>query len=299
MSGVTGFENAPFTLSGRRIKASFHCHTLRSDGGLSPGETVKRYLDAGIECLGITDHRTVTRAAAPPGADILLIDSTENGGNPDIIGVGVAEPAPKELPLAERAAMLAEQGGFTIAAHPTYCAVLPQEYAECNDLMAMEIYNAYCDAAYTNGYATELWDMVLGMGKRIWGAASDDAHLNPAKRYYSDAGLGWVEVWVERLDEDPVMNALKSGAFFSTQGPVFDRIAVEENAIRIRCSPVRQVRWRTFGKEGYVDYAPDGSALTGSVLPDWFRPDKYVRIELVDCEGKRAWSNPFFTSPVQ
>ena len=296
MTAPFKFEIAPSILSGHRIKAGFHCHTINSDGGLSPEETAERYYAKGIQCLGITDHGRVTQVTCLPGKEFIAIGATENGGDPDIIAVGVNAPVPKDLPLPERATMLASQGGFTIAAHPTYCAGLPGAYAECADLMAMEIYNAYCDAAYANGYAVELWDMVLGQGKRIWGVAGDDAHLNTKKRHYSDAGLGWVEIWVEALAPKPVLHALKQGAFFSTQGPVFDEILVEESTIRLKCSPVEQVRWRTFGSVGYVEYAPKDSQLTNSSLPDRFRPRKYVRIELVDRHGKKAWSNPFFVN---
>jgi len=282
------------TLAGPRIKAGFHCHTLNSDGGLSPGETAARYRSRNFQCLGITDHARVTQLDGPIADGFLAIGATENGGDPDIIAVGIQAAVPRDLPLAKRANLLAGQGGFTIAAHPTYCRVLPSDYVDCPDLMAMEIYNAYCDAAYANGYATELWDMVLGQGKRIWGVAGDDAHLNPGKLHYSDAGSGWVEIWAERLSKECVLKALKQGAFFSTQGPVFEKITVADGTIRLECSPVTQIRWRTFGKVGQVEYAPKNSQLTNACLPAWFRPSKYVRIELVDRDGKKAWSNPFF-----
>lgn len=288
------FERAHFRYSGRGIKTGLHCHTTRSDGGLSPTETVERYRSKGFQCVGITDHGQVTQLESSLGDEILVLQATENGGDPDLIGIGVESAVEPSLPLPERARLLAGQGGFTIAAHPTYCGVLPGVYAECADLMAIEIYNAYCDAAYANGYALELWDMVLGLGKRVWGVAADDAHLNPKKRHYSDAGLGWVEIWADALAPEPVLHALKQGAFFSTQGPVFNEIVVQDGTIRLTCSPVEQVRWRTFGAVGHVEYAPEGSALTGSSLPDWFHPCKYVRIELVDRRGKRAWSNPIF-----
>lgn len=294
MQNTYRFENAPFVLSGQRIKAGFHCHSLNSDGGLPPEETAKKYYEKGFQCLGITDHGMVTRAESPAGGEMLLTGSSENGGQPDIIGIGIKEPVDKDIPLRERARMLAAQGGFTIAAHPAYCAALPETYCECPDLMAMEIYNAYCDAAYANGYALELWDMVLGMGKRIWGVAGDDAHLNPRKRHYSDAGLGWVEVWQESLEEKSILTSLKKGEFFSTQGPVFKQIAAGENGISLKCSPVKQVRWRTFGSVGHVEYTEENSSITEASLPEWFVPSKYVRIELVDHAGKRAWSNPFF-----
>ena len=288
------FEPSPFDRPGKWIKAGFHCHSLNSDGGLTPEATVHRYRAKGFPCMGITDHRTVTPTEVFSDDDFVGIDATENGGQPDIIGVGVAAPVPTDLPLCERAKRLADQGGFTIAAHPTYCGVVPEEYLSCSDLMAMEIYNAYCDEAYTNGVATELWDMVLGQGKRIWGVAGDDAHLNPKKRYYSDAGKAWVELWVDHLSKENILTALKEGIFYATQGPRFASIMVEESTIQITCSPVRQVRWRTFGSVGFVDYAPNGGCLTRSHLPEWFTPHVFVRIELVDRQGKKAWSNPFF-----
>ena len=281
-------------LGGPRVKAGFHCHSLKSDGGLSPQETIEVYRSKGFDCLGITDHFLVTDPGTSPNRGMVVIPSTENGGKPDIIGVGVSAPVDEDLALAERAELLTAQGGFTIAAHPAYCAVLPDAYVGCEGLQAMEIYNAYCDMAYTNGYALELWDMVLGSGKRIWGVAGDDAHLNPGKRFFSEAGLGWVEIWTEISGEREILAALKEGRFFSTQGPVFDSIEVEGGAIRVRCGPVREVRWRTYGKVGFVDYSAKTGELTESHLPDWFEPNIYVRIEMVDARGKRGWSNPIF-----
>ena len=103
-----------------------------------------------------------------------------------------------------------------------------------------------------------------------------------------------MEVWTAALSCEAILHALKQGAFYSTQGPRFESIAVEGSTIRAACSPVSQVRWRTWGSVGFVDYAPEGGCLLQSTLPEWFRPRVFVRIELVDDQGKRAWSNPFF-----
>ena len=287
-------EPTPFVGPGRWIKAGFHCHTLHSDGGLTPEETARTYRDLGYGCLGITDHHVVTDGEGLSTPEMLLINATENGGDPDIIGVGVAEAAPFHWSLNQRAAALARQGGFVIAAHPHYCAVDLDDYVNCPDLHAREILNAYCDQAYANGLATEVWDMVLGRGKRVWGVAGDDAHLNPKKRYYSHAGQAWVEVWARELSQAGVLDALHAGAFYSTQGPRFTAIEADGPEMHIACTPVAQVRWRTYGRVGFVDYAPEGGDLTRSALPDWFEPRVYVRVELVDRQGRRAWSNPVF-----
>ncbi len=294
MTADPTFEPSPFDRPGHWLRGGFHCHTLQSDGGLSPAETVACYRARGYQVLGITDHAMVTDTGGLSGDGIVALPSTENGGDPDIIGVGVDAAVPPEWSLANRARALADQGGFTIAAHPTYCAATPADYLRCPDLMAMEILNAYCDEAYANGYATELWDMLLGQGKRIWGVAGDDAHLNPRKRYYSDAGRAWVEIWAAEQTPSGILAALKSGAFYSTQGPRFASIRVAGPRIEVECSPVAQVRWRTYGSVGFVDHAPDGAPLTRSALPESYNPRVFVRVELVDADGKRAWSNPIF-----
>ena len=288
------FEPTSFSGQGTWVKAGFHCHTTNSDGGLSPEETVGYFREKGYRCLGITDHGKVTPVASFSDRDFIGIDSTENGGDPDIVGVGVSSALPADSPLADRARGFAEQGGFTIAVHPTYCRVTPEEYLGCPELMAMEIYNAYCDEAYTNGVATELWDMVLGQGKKIWGVAGDDAHLNPRKGYYSDAGKAWVEIWTNDFTREGIINAMKCGAFYSTQGPGFTSLSVSDSHIQIECTPVKQVRWRTFGRVGYVHHAGEGNQLTTSRLPERFKADTFVRVELIDRDGKKAWSNPFF-----
>ena len=333
-NGNSRFEPSPFSNPGRWVKAGFHCHTTASDGGLSTEETVTRYRDKGYTCLGITDHRTVTATEALTTDEFVGINSIENGGFPDVIGVGVDHGIPVDRPFPEKVRGLAEQGGFTIAAHPAYCGVIPDDYMACPDLMALEIYNAYCDDAYANGYALELWDMLLGLGKRIYGVAGDDAHLNPEKGWYSNAGLGWCEIWTDSFTRDGLLQALKDGAFYATQGPRFLSFEVDGPTLRFTCTPVAQVRWRTFGHEGRVfrpdphaspaplgqnppRSAPDaalgndqrrpnpshtndllrtapGPALTHGELPPSFKPRIFVRIELLDHHGKRAWSNPFF-----
>ena len=103
-----------------------------------------------------------------------------------------------------------------------------------------------------------------------------------------------MKIWATEQTPAGVLTALRAGAFYSTQGPRFTSIRVEGTRIEVECTPVAQVRWRTYGSVGFVDYAPDGGSLTRSVLPESFSPRVFVRVELVDANGKRAWSNPVF-----
>ncbi len=109
------FEHSWFCEPGTWFKAGFHCHTINSDGGLTPEATVKHYREKGFQCLCITDHAQVTSVEGFSDNDFIGINSTENGGDPDVIGIGVDTAVPKELSLPERTQALAHQGGFTIA----------------------------------------------------------------------------------------------------------------------------------------------------------------------------------------
>lgn len=294
------FEDPGFSDSGIWVKTALHCHSTYSDGAIEPDEVVERHRLKGYGCVSVTDHGAVFSTESLSRKSLIGINGTENGGEPDIVAIGAKRAVESSLPLAERATALAEQGAFTIGAHPPYCRVYPEDYLACKNLMAMEIYNAYRDHTQANGIATELWDMILGRGKRIYGVATDDAHFRNKRDWYSDCGHGWVEIQVADFTAEALLAGLKHGHFFSTQGPRFTEFHVSGSVIEIACTAVKEVRFRSFGSEGYVQRPGSRSdSLTEASLPRGFVPDTYVRIELVDHFGLRAWSNPVFVEREQ
>ena len=150
-------------------------------------------------------------------------------------------------------------------------------------------------STFRAGTATEMWDMLLGEGKRLWGVASDDAHLNPRKRVYSDAGRAWVEVWSPELSENAILNSLKTGAFYSTQGPLFHHIRIEDGKLHLKCSPVSEIRFCSSSFGTTVLNAPEGKTLDHAELDlnaYSYAIHKFLRVELKDPKGLMAWSNP-------
>lgn len=107
------FEPSPLRDPGAWIKAGFHCHTVNSDGGLTPEATVQNYRDKGYQCLGIADHLLVTPTEPFSDDTFVGINATENGGDPDIIGIGVAESVPVEASL-----IVVEESTIRIACTP-------------------------------------------------------------------------------------------------------------------------------------------------------------------------------------
>ena len=87
------------------------------------------------------------------------------------------------------------------------------------------------------------------------------------------------------------MEALIRGDYYATQGPQFIEIVREEEEIRVRCSADVT---EAFIYTNWI-WCPDryqkvtGGSFRYSVTPN----DRYVRIEIRDGEGRRAWCSPF------
>ena len=98
---MTAFENP-----------DLHCHSIRSDGHLTPTELVARALANGVDLLALTDHDEIDgideALAAARGSPLRLLPgvevSTSFGGETiHIVGLGIDH---RHRPLAEALAVL-------------------------------------------------------------------------------------------------------------------------------------------------------------------------------------------------
>jgi hypothetical protein len=80
-------------------------------------------------------------------------------------------------------------------------------------------------------------DALLARGHRLQVAVGDDAHWN----HRWDRFGAWVQVRAERLEPDLLLQALKAGAYFSTQGPRIDEVRVEAGLVHVACSAARAI----------------------------------------------------------
>jgi hypothetical protein len=100
--------------------------------------------------------------------------------------------------------------------------------------------------------------------------AGDDAHFgHPADRFG-----GWVEVYCDRLDPGALLDALKGGRYYSTQGPALRELIADGERPYVQTSEAYAIAL----SEADFDLTP----FRGS----------YCRITVVDQGGRRAWSNP-------
>ena len=117
--------------------------------------------------------------------------------------------------------------------------------------------------------------------------ANDDSHP-----YKSEAGVAATMVQAEELSFPAVMNALKGGRFYGTTGPLIHQIENRNNQeIIVHCSPVESVIFYSNSP-----WAPGRSVIKHDITEcNYFvqKNERFIRVEVRDSAGKKAWSAPF------
>ena len=116
--------------------------------------------------------------------------------------------------------------------------------------------------------------------------ATDDAH-----QLTHDAFGGWINVKSTSLDEQSILNALKAGHYYSSQGPLIDDIEIDAQEVRVRCSPAKAVI--IAGRGSRSDQVLGESLTEARFSLKKFRSG-YFRITVIDSEDRKAWSNPLW-----
>lgn len=300
----------PFTADGTWLRCALHAHTTNSDGELPPAALAEHYARAGYDVLAITDHWRRTETASRSG--LLVIPSSELNcllaGERDghVLAFGIDEE-PLELArtrpdLPAAAAWIAQHGGVAYLAHPYWTGAVSRDLELCDGVAGLEVYNAGCELEVGRGLSAVHWDEVLETGRLCFGIAADDSH-HPG----FDSDLAWVWVRAVERSQPAVLDALSTGSFYSSTGPLIQEIAVADGAVEVRCSPCRSVTLVTgrergaavnAGRLGYrygaeILSQTDEGAITGARLE---RPARnpYGRVEVVDLQGRKAWTNPLW-----
>ena len=293
----------------RRYKGNLHLHTTNSDGKLSPADAVAWYRRQGYDFLSVTDHRKVSSPNSFAHDGILCIpgieldvDRTPLGMSWHLVGLGLS-PAyvpldTKTTPVQSMIDHLTGDGAIAILAHPYWSGLTINEMSSLAGITGVEVYNTSSDTDLGKGLSSVHWDDALTNGKQWWGLATDDTHLMDDSRADNDAGGGWVMVEAPELTTGAVLDALRRGRFYSSSGPDIDFLSLDGDVLTVRCSPVRSIDVIGAARYGQHWQAAPGEALTGAT----YRlkgPERYVRVECTDAQGKKAWSNPFFTASPQ
>lgn len=287
----------PYRPAARYWRANLHTHTSRSDGALAPELVCAKYQEAGYHILALTDHDRLTSAPHLPAENFLTIPAVEVGW-PHVLHLGARRVVEGgTLPITLQA--IAREGGLAVIAHPF--SLTAETLLAVGRYQAIEIVNFFCllrhefgPGATPEGEAVALWDDLLRAGRRVWGVAADDAHF----REVPDFAGAWVWVEAEQLNQAEVLASLGAGRFYSSEGPRLDEVRVSSaGEVHIRSSPVVEVRLITADPDLTVIRRLDPAeqrSFSLSLSDLGLMKPGYVRLELRDEQGRRAWLNPFF-----
>lgn len=301
---------APFSTPGRFWRGNLHTHSNLSDGALEPRAVVDAYKNAGYDFMQLSEHFignfhwpiADTRSFRSNSFTTLIgaelhAPETAVGELWHIVAAGLPLDFPKNRDGesgAHVAARAAEAGAFIGIAHPAWSQLTIEDGRSITSAHAVEIYNHGCAIENDRGDGWYLADQLLTEGHRLTAFATDDAHFKGP-----DFFGGWVNVKAESLDPDVLLDALKKGQYYSSQGPQIQAIEMQGKEIAISCSPVDTITVvcgtsRAMVRTGKA--ITDASFDLSKLEKGWLlrRTSPWFRVTVIDHAGKRAWSNPIW-----
>ena len=299
-----------FNKNGKFFKGNLHGHSSHSDGKLSPDEVCNAYIEKGYNFISITDHflemfnypitlpeLEIENFTVIPGAE-LHTSKMGNGELWHILALGLNDKLkPPNQPnflinnksenIESLSSRLFESGAFVSLTHPEWNGMALQDTLKVKKVHAIEIYNHSCAIECDRGSGVAVLDQILNHGKEINIIATDDSHF-----HINDAFGGWVMVKSDSNSKEAILEALKKGHYYSSQGPDFKNIRLQNGKLEVVCTPVEKIIVNGCGSASTYKYKNDmeSAIFNLGLLPQ----KKWLRITIIDKKGNRAWTNPIY-----
>lgn len=315
-----------FSKDGYWYKGNLHSHTTNSDGIYTPDQAVEEFKKKGYSFLCLSDHNLYTDYQSTynseefiilPGleASALLFDNNDNclkvHHMNGILGTQkMLEEAKRPLfthmeefdavvchgswngaEVAEKMAIeLHERGCIVVYNHPIWSRVEASEFINVNNIDVLEIFNYNTQNESGTGFDTTYWDVMLRNGRWIPGDAADDNHNGGE---FDDAFGGYIVVKAEVLTRDEIISSILNGNYYSSAGPEIYDWGIRDGQVYVKCSLVERVNFVADGFVGsgttVISDKKNGIQEASFTLSG---KEHYVRVECIDYNGRKAWTNP-------
>ncbi len=283
-----------FEKPGNWYKGNLHTHSTNSDGLFSPEQAALWYWTMGYDFLSITDHRTLTLFEKQPQRSPVLIPGMEldggdarAGGSYHIVGLGLRDmhEQPPNLDAQGAIDTIRADGGLAVLAHPYWQGHVTSDLTHLEGAVGLEVFNSATELSINKGNSSYLWDGLLDRKRALYGLAVDDTHWRrPA------AGGGWIMAKAAACTPNSILEAISAGDFYASQGPEIHDFRLEDGIASAKTSPVRTIAFMAERNHGLAIRSPQGDPITSAHYS--LRNERtYVRLECVDFQGRRAWSN--------
>lgn len=271
-------------------------HTTRSDGHLSPEDAVELYRRAGYDFLALTDHWVQSKEGEHNGVLLLSGGEWDTGDmihTPiyHIVGAGMRSPVKlnhgTQYPPQQMIDEIRAAGGIAILAHPAWSQTDPNACLSLTGLGGAEIYNSVSTLPWNGDRADSslYFDLWAAKGKFFHCMAADDSHF-----YQGEHTRSYLMVNAPSRSADAVRQAIEEGHFYASQGPRFRSVTFANGRVEVLCSPVESVVFYS-NTVWCRDRVTTGGVESASYVVK--STDRFVRVELRDRDGNRAWTSPF------
>lgn len=278
------------------FKSALHIHTTVSDGDFTPDEVISRYARAGFDVLAFTDHHTTNPVSTYDGRGMTLLSGIEihPKGPRDVLWHLLALGVPEDLPGRYESGQAAvdavkKADGVIYCAHPAG-VFTSGEILALKGIDGVEVSNS--NNAFTGYESSEVcWNELIAQGFVCPAVAVDDTHTD------CDLFRNWTMIAAPDKSPESLIEALKKGHFYATQGPEFKRLSWENGTFEAEFSEVVEVflygypGMEIVGTPGYPtpDTAPKLTSCKFSPGPG-FRGK--IRCRIRDKHNRCAWSMP-------
>ncbi len=280
------------------FKAALHNHCTVSDGLFEPNELINMYAEKNFDVFAFTDHRKTNPVAEYDPCGMTIISGIELHPKAadfvwHLLALDVPYDFPGEFATAQEAIdAVNAAGGIIYCAHPEWCGATFADIAELKGLAGIEVYNSSC--RYNGkGDNESVWNDLTNKGIIYPALAVDDTHSS------SELFGGWTMIAAEDKSVKSIMEALKKGQFYATQGPEFTRLSYQDGVFEAEFTEVVEavlIGERSLGYwEVLDDYPTYGDRRTTTKLckPAGTRtlPEgRRFRCRIKDAQGKYAWT---------
>lgn len=304
------------------FKGNLHTHTNKSDGDSSPETVVDWYSNNKYDFLVLSDHNHLTildsdqtKLLLIPGEEITL--NLPYTIHINAIGIKkVIEPTirpTKVKTLQANIDNIINSGGLAEINHPNFrWALNEKDLVQIRGAHFIEVFNGnYNTHNYGGGgkkSVEEMWDEMLSKKIKIWGVAVDDSHhfKEEFAPHRHNPGRGWVEVFSKDLSEKNILDSMRNGNFYFSNGVKFKNISFNKEKIELSISGdyfnkglsnslVTDSKYTTqlISNDGEIIEEVDGKTVKFNLIKNT-QKYTYFRTKTISSTGSIGWTQPIF-----